>query len=85
MKFTKKACWMISNEMSSLDACFAWLSYLVHSCTNTILLHLFRQSVGVDGYRMSPKRRAWINLPSTSKGILMIQVLPMSRCLFKMM
>ena len=25
---------------------FAWLSYLVHSCTNTILIHLFTQSVG---------------------------------------
>ena len=25
---------------------FAWLTYLLHSCTNTILLHLFTQSVG---------------------------------------
>ena len=32
-----------------LKACFAWLSYLVHSCTNTILLHLFTPSVGGGG------------------------------------
>ena len=29
-----------------LRECFAWLSYLVHFCTNTILLHLFTPSVG---------------------------------------
>ena len=59
---------------------FAWLSFLVYSCTNNILLYLFTQSVGDDAYRMSPMLIAWINLPSSSKGTAMIQGSPMLRC-----
>ena len=29
--------------------CFAWLSYLVHSFINTLLLHVFTPSVGGGG------------------------------------
>ena len=72
--------------MSSLNACFTWLSYLVHSCTNTILLHLFTQSVCYGCLKDVSKVKGLIDVSQAQeKGFLKIQGLLMSKFLFKVM
>ena len=54
---------MVSNQMSLLKHAFALLSYLVHSCTKIIFLHLFTQSVGGSVLWTFPRIITWITIP----------------------